>query len=57
MHGGCALGSSLEISHLTAQFEKEEIDTDALQIMMMDDSDLKELGIAMGPRKELSKWI
>jgi len=47
--------SSLGITQLTAQFEKEEIDIDALQ--MMDDGDLKELGVAMGPRKKLSKWI
>ena len=47
--------SSLGITQLTAQFEKEEIDIDALQ--MMEDGDLKELGVAMGPRKKLSKWI
>ena len=46
---------SLGIAQLTAQFEKEQIDMDALK--MMNDDDLKELGIAMGPRKKLSKWI
>jgi len=50
-----ALLQSLGLNQLVAQFEKEEIDVEALQ--MMADGDLKELGIAMGPRKKLCKWI
>ena len=46
---------SLGLSHLTTQFDEEEIDCDALRIMT--DHDLKELGIGKGPRMKLCRWI
>ena len=46
---------SLGLSQLTAQFDEEEIDCDALLIMT--DHDLKELGIGKGPRMKLCRWI
>jgi len=46
---------AIDLSHLAAVFENEEIDGGAF--LLLDEGDLKELGISMGPRKKIMKSI
>jgi hypothetical protein len=45
----------LGLQHLASMFEQEQVDCEALRIM--NDDDLKEMGIGKGPRMKLCRWI
>lgn len=50
-----AIFKNLGLEKYVDFFYEQEIDLEAL--LLMEDSDLKEIGIPMGPRRKLSHWI